>query len=141
MGELLFVRRSALLFIRVSLPREIRLQTRSLGRNKGWQSVATNLNAQPRNWFCRSCGLGCEHWARSSITRKCLLISKLCELRASEVISVALNNMFFIDDLLPLFVLPAATGTRRSISMFQGKAMDNHIRGPIQQGLHPVSQF
>jgi hypothetical protein len=34
---------------------------------------------------------------------------------------VALNNMFFIDDLLPLFVLPAATGTRRSISVFQEK--------------------
>ncbi len=34
---------------------------------------------------------------------------------------IALNNMFFIDDLLPLFVLPVATGTRRSISVFQKK--------------------
>jgi len=46
------------------------------------------------------------------------------------------HNMFFIDDLPPLFIQPTATSTRRSISMFQEKAMNSHIRTP-----HADTQF
>ena len=45
------------------------------------------------------------------------------------------RNMFFIDDLPPLFILPTATSTRRSISM-SGEPMNSHIRTP-----HADTQF
>ena len=121
------------------------MQTRSLGRNKGWQwQQQTNFECPTTELVLSILRSRLRALARStSITRKCLLISKSCELSAQGLGGNGrrVEQHVFHKRSAAALCSPGRDWDSEIDLSVSGKAMNSHIRGPIQQGLHPVSRF